>query len=167
MDGSELPKQRMMNVVLWHMCRYTVEIIRKSLPPPPNPLWRNSPTRASAASFLRFLDHTQWHTAIGRTTLDKGSVRRRDHYLTAHNTGGIRIRNLGKRSAADPRLKSLRQGDRIFLKSRGNKFTCRGVRFPQRTFCSAVMLTSSCTSGEDIGETKYLRVADRIGKPVG
>ena len=27
-------------------------------------LWRNSPTRAGAASFLIFLDHTQWHAPL-------------------------------------------------------------------------------------------------------
>ena len=46
----------------------------------------SSPTRAMAASFSRFVDHTQWHTTVGRTPLDEGSVRRRDLYLTTHNT---------------------------------------------------------------------------------
>jgi hypothetical protein len=41
-------------------------------------IWRNSPTRARAFPFVRFLDHTQWHTAVGRTSLDKGSARCRD-----------------------------------------------------------------------------------------
>ena len=49
-------------------------------------LWRNSPTRARASSFLRFLDHTKWHTTVGRTPLDEGSAIRRDLYLTTHNT---------------------------------------------------------------------------------
>jgi hypothetical protein len=31
-------------------------------------------------------DHTQRHTTVGRTPLDEGSARRRDLYLTAHNT---------------------------------------------------------------------------------
>jgi hypothetical protein len=56
------------------------------------------------------LDHTQTHTTVGRTPLDEGSARRRDLYLTTHNTvqetnmhapGGIRTRNPSKRSAAD------------------------------------------------------------------
>ena len=34
-----------------------------------------------AASFLRFLDHIQGHTTVGRTSLNEGSVRRRDSYL--------------------------------------------------------------------------------------
>ena len=39
-----------------------------------------------ASSFTRFLDHTQQHTTVGRTPLDEGSGRRRDLYLTTHNT---------------------------------------------------------------------------------
>ena len=53
---------------------------------PPPPLWRNSPTQASAASFSRLLDHTQWHTTVGRTPLGEGSARHRDLYLTTHDT---------------------------------------------------------------------------------
>ena len=49
-------------------------------------LWSNSPTRARAASFLRFLDHTQWSTTVGRTPLDEGSALRRDPRLTTHTT---------------------------------------------------------------------------------
>ena len=48
--------------------------------------WRNSPQLARASSFTRFLDHTQWCTTIGRTPLDEGLARRRDLYLTTHNT---------------------------------------------------------------------------------
>ena len=51
------------------------------------PLWLRSPTRAVAYSFLmRFLDHTQRRTIVGRTPLDEWSARRRDLYLTTHNT---------------------------------------------------------------------------------
>ena len=39
-----------------------------------------------AFSFLMFLDHTQRHTTVGRTPLDEWSARRRDLYLTTHNT---------------------------------------------------------------------------------
>jgi hypothetical protein len=48
--------------------------------------WRESPQWASASSFTRFLDHTQWRTTAGRTPLDEWSARRRDLYLTTHNT---------------------------------------------------------------------------------
>ena len=54
--------------------------------PFPTP-WRWSPTRIMASSFLmRFLDHTQRRTTVGRTPLDEWSARRRDLYLTTHNT---------------------------------------------------------------------------------
>ena len=42
--------------------------------------------RALASSFSGFLDQTQRRATIGRTTLEDWSVRRRDLYLTTHNT---------------------------------------------------------------------------------
>ena len=39
-----------------------------------------------ASLFLRFLDHTQRRTTVGRTPLDERSARCRDLYLTTHNT---------------------------------------------------------------------------------
>ena len=39
-----------------------------------------------ASSFTRFLDHTQRRITVGRTPLDEWSARRRDLYLTKHNT---------------------------------------------------------------------------------
>ena len=51
-----------------------------------SPLWRCGPTRAMASSFFRFLDHTQRRITVGRTPLDEWSARRRDLYLTTHNT---------------------------------------------------------------------------------
>ena len=36
--------------------------------------------------FLMFLDHTQRHSTFGRTPLDEWSARRRDLYLTTHDT---------------------------------------------------------------------------------
>jgi len=35
---------------------------------------------------MRFLDHTQWRTTVGRTPLDGWSACRRNLYLTTHNT---------------------------------------------------------------------------------
>jgi hypothetical protein len=73
-------------------------------------LWRNSPTRARAASFLRFLEHTHLHIAVGRTPLDERSARLRNPHLTTSNThkrqdihspGGIRTRNISMRSVAE------------------------------------------------------------------
>jgi hypothetical protein len=37
-------------------------------------------------SFLRFLEHTKRRTIVGRTPLDEWAARRRDLYLTTHNT---------------------------------------------------------------------------------
>jgi len=48
-------------------------------------LWRCVSTRATDSSFLRFLDHTRRIT-VGRTPLYEWSARRRDLYLTTHNT---------------------------------------------------------------------------------
>jgi len=55
-----------------------------------NPLlifpWRCSTTRTTASTFLRFLYHTQRRISVDRTPLDELSARRRDLYLTTHNT---------------------------------------------------------------------------------
>jgi hypothetical protein len=67
------------------------------------------------------LDHTQTHTIVGRISLDEGSARRRDLYLTTQtlyktNTqapGGIRTHDLSKRSAADLRLRPPGHWDRL------------------------------------------------------
>ena len=34
-------------------------------------LWRCDPTRVMTSSFLRYLDHTQRRTTVGRTPLDE------------------------------------------------------------------------------------------------
>ena len=41
--------------------------------------------------FLMFLDHTQRRTTVGRTPLDEWSDRRRDLYLTTHDTHNRQI----------------------------------------------------------------------------
>ena len=41
--------------------------------------------------FLMFLDHTQWRTTVGRTSLDEWSVRCRDLYLTTQDTHNRQI----------------------------------------------------------------------------
>ena len=48
-------------------------------------LWRCDPAQVMASSLLRFLDHTQRRTTVGRTPLDEWSPRRKDLYLTTHN----------------------------------------------------------------------------------
>ena len=49
-------------------------------------LWRCDPTLVMASSFLRFLDHTQRRSTVGRTPLDELLACRRALYLTTHNT---------------------------------------------------------------------------------
>ena len=82
---------------------------------------RNSPQWARAPSFTRFLDHTKRVTIGGRTPLDEWSARRRDLYLTTHNThnrqtsmppGGIRTHDLSRRAAADLSLRPRGHWDR-------------------------------------------------------
>ena len=54
-----------------------------------SPLWvciLQPPSGAIASSRTRFLDHTQRRVKVGRTPLDEWSFRRRDLYLTTHNT---------------------------------------------------------------------------------
>jgi len=94
----------------WHKAEISVTYVIWSILLHPNPsLWCYGPTRAMASSFLRFLDHTQRRTTFGRTPLDEWSARRRDLYLTTHNThnrqtsipGGIRTHDLSRLAAAD------------------------------------------------------------------
>jgi len=40
----------------------------------------------TASSFTKFLDHTQRRSTVGRTPLDEWSARRKDLYVTTHNT---------------------------------------------------------------------------------
>jgi hypothetical protein len=53
--------------------------------------WRNASQWARAPSLMRFLDHTQRRTTVGMTPLDELLARRRDPYLTTHNTHNIQI----------------------------------------------------------------------------
>jgi len=73
---------------------------------------------------MRFLDHTQRRTTVGRTRLDQWPACRRDLYLTTtqhsqqtdiHATGGIRTHNSSRRAAADLRLGPRGQLDRLTL----------------------------------------------------
>jgi len=44
-----------------------------------------------AYSIMRFLDRTQRRTTVGRTPLDEWSARRKNLYLTTHNTHNRQI----------------------------------------------------------------------------
>jgi hypothetical protein len=68
----------------WINCINCVVSRRCQLPPPT--YGATAPQWARASSLSRLHDHTQTHTALGRTPLDEGSARRRDLYLTTHNT---------------------------------------------------------------------------------
>jgi len=65
------------------------------------------PTHCSCGWLLEQLTTQSSTHTLGRTPLCEGSARRRDLYLTAHNThihalSGIRTRNPNKRASADP-----------------------------------------------------------------
>ena len=69
-----------------------------------------------------FVDHSQRRATVGRTPPDEWSVRRRDLYLTTHNThnrqtsmppGGIRTQNLSRRAAVELRLRRRGYRDRL------------------------------------------------------
>ena len=86
-------------------------------------LWRHSLNRARAASFSRFLDHTQLRYTPSRTPLNELSVFRRDRYV--HNTQETRktnthtlikiwTRNPSSEVAAHPLLRPHGHWDRPF-----------------------------------------------------
>ena len=53
--------------------------------------WHNGAQWAMTSSCPRFLDHKQRRVTVGRTPLDEWSARRRDLYLTTHNTHNSQI----------------------------------------------------------------------------
>jgi len=71
-NGTDLPL--LISVKVWDRKNYIHEKFQ----------W--APHWARASSFTRFLDHTQRCTTVGRTPLNEWSARRRDLYLTTHNT---------------------------------------------------------------------------------
>ena len=70
---------------VFRTCKNHTKLAHSVVYPPPPP-WCCGPTRAMASSFLKFLDHTQRPTTVGRTSLDAWSASRRDLYLTVQNT---------------------------------------------------------------------------------
>jgi hypothetical protein len=78
-------------------------------------LWRYSPQWARASSFVRFLDHTQRRTTVGRTPLGRviSSSQRPlpdntqlSQQTNIHAPGGIRTHNLSRRAVVDLRLRA-------------------------------------------------------------
>ena len=121
------------------------------------PSWRCGPTRAMSSSLTRFLDHTQRRITVGRNPLDEWSARRRDLYLTTHNTHnrqtsmppvGFRTHDLSRRATADLRLRPRGYWDRLVnktsqtLKNNSTSFThTHTVRFRlQATFVAHLHL---------------------------
>jgi len=78
--GAEIPSQFTVNLLSFGAESFVFQFVRFVC------FWCNSPQWARASYFTRFLDHTQRRTAVGRTPLDEWSARRRDIYLTTHNT---------------------------------------------------------------------------------
>ena len=85
--------------------------------------------------FLMFLDHIQRRTTVGRTPLDERSARRRDLYLTTHDTHNRQTSmppvgfepkmSAGERPAAHPAFYTMGAGS-----SPGVKRLGRGVDHP-------------------------------------
>jgi len=82
------------------------------------------------------LSHSFRCTTIGRTPLDKWSARRRNLYLTIHNThkrktfyasDRIRTRNPSKRAASDPNLRRRGHLDRPFVFSFFSKYVSASI----------------------------------------
>ena len=48
--------------------------------------WSDSPQWGRASSFTSYLNHTRRHATVSTNLLDEWSARRRDLYLTTHNT---------------------------------------------------------------------------------
>jgi hypothetical protein len=76
-------------------------------------VWPLLPTHCWCRGLLLYLTTIGTARTLGRTPLAEWPARRRDLYLTTHNTdihapGGIRTCNPSKQVAADPRLRTAR-----------------------------------------------------------
>jgi hypothetical protein len=89
---------------------------------------------ARASSFSRYLDHTQRRITVGRTPMDEWSARRRDLYLTTHNTHNRQTsmppaefepRIAAGVSNADPRIRPRGQWDRPRVVYQSQIYKCR------------------------------------------
>ena len=87
----------------------------------PMAMW---PSSGHSLLILELLDHTKPPTTVDRSPLDEWSARRRDLYLTIHDThdrqtsmspGRTRSHNPSKQAAADSRLRSRGHGGRRVL----------------------------------------------------
>jgi hypothetical protein len=92
------------------------------------------------------------HTTLGTTPLDEGSARRRDLYLTRHNThnrqrsmppGGIRTRNPSKLAAVDPRLRPCSHWDRHGI---SQEYKSYWIELHSKNVRKCVLITLRCIS---------------------
>jgi len=111
-------------------------------------LWRCGPTRAMTSSYTRFLDHTQRRTTVGRTPLDEWSARRRDLYLTAHNTHNRRksMPPVGFESTI-----SASEGPQTYALDRaatgtGNYISCSSLNVSHRSVTEILYFSHMCIS---------------------
>jgi len=95
--------------------------------------WRNSPQRARASSFTRFVNHTQRRTTVGGTPLDEWSAHRRGLYLTTHNTHN-RQTSMPRR---DSNPQSQETSGRTYALDRA------ATRYLHKTICSGYSLRSA------------------------
>jgi hypothetical protein len=114
-------------------------------------LARQPPRWARASSFMRFLDYTKRRTRNGRTLLDEWSARRRNLYLTTHNThnrqtsitpGGIRTLDLSRWTAVDLRLRPRGHWDRRSVPC--NEFKKWSKEKKKRNLCFSQLLHFHC-----------------------
>jgi hypothetical protein len=83
-----------------------------------NPLWLYLHSPVTSFSLLVF--EVSWSHTTRHSPLDEWSIRRRDLYLTTHNTtnihapGGIRTHNLSRRAAKDLRLRPCGHWDGLY-----------------------------------------------------
>ena len=121
--------------------------------------WCDCPQWAMASSFLRFLGHTQRRVTVCRTPLDEWSARRRDLYLTTHNThnkqtsmppGGIWTHDLSRRAAADLLLRPHGYWDRQYV-----LFTNTNVQENYRYLLSVVCLLWTVLTCRAVNMIKY------------
>ena len=71
----------------WFSIRYTIySFVSQGATQPIVSVYFTVLYRALASSRSRLLDHTQRRATVSRTPLNEWSVRRRDLYLTTHNT---------------------------------------------------------------------------------
>jgi len=100
------------------------------------------------SSFLRFLDHTQRRTKVGRTSLDKWSARHIDLYLKTHRNHNkhpcprlVRTHSLNRRAATELCLRPGVYWDRPsttpapWYRSSGRRSRVFSVQLSSNAFC--------------------------------